>query len=187
MGVILLQVAAPEQADQGLVKVEGEIIQMPQWQFMCEKCGKHLSSQKSLDRHSKTHEIQSDHGVLVKPKETVRKCALRECDICGKMYARTALYAHRRCHTGEKPYKCKFCPQSFVWVSNMQRHERIHTGEKPFQCEECGKWFTRRDDLKLHQQIHTGEKPFVCKHCGHDFRRRSQLRKHERARHKICH
>ncbi|KAF1582022.1 UNVERIFIED_CONTAM: Zinc finger and SCAN domain-containing protein 2, partial [Eudyptes pachyrhynchus] len=51
---------------------------------------------------------------------------------------RSSLNTHQGIHTGEKPYACKECGESFSYNSNLIRHQRIHTGEKPYKCTECG-------------------------------------------------
>ena len=39
---------------------------------------------------------------------------------------------HKNVHTGEKPYKCKYCSTCFASVGNHRMHERkVHEGYNP--------------------------------------------------------
>lgn len=64
--------------------------------------------------------------------------------------------------------RCEICNRVFPREKSLQAHKRIHTGEKPYLCDypSCGKAFTQSGQLKTHQRLHTGEKPFVCTVSG---------------------
>ncbi|MBN3325243.1 ZN367 protein, partial [Atractosteus spatula] len=69
--------------------------------------------------------------------------------------------------------RCNICNRVFPREKSLQAHKRTHTGERPYLCDfpDCGKAFVQSGQLKTHQRLHTGEKPFVCseKGCGSRF------------------
>ncbi|XP_075405921.1 zinc finger protein 367 [Tenrec ecaudatus] len=64
--------------------------------------------------------------------------------------------------------RCNICNRVFPREKSLQAHKRTHTGERPYMCDypDCGKAFVQSGQLKTHQRLHTGEKPFVCSENG---------------------
>lgn len=62
-------------------------------------------------------------------------------------------------------------------------HERLHTGEKPFKCDVCNETFRMTRQLKIHLRSHTGEMPYVCEICLEKFVEYPALRHHYKLKH----
>ncbi|KAL0958309.1 hypothetical protein HGRIS_000454 [Hohenbuehelia grisea] len=70
---------------------------------------------------------------------------------CRKTFSRLySLRAHQRVHATHRPFRCQYCPASFVRNHDLKRHAKLHD-MKGWKCGGCSKQFSRRDAIKRHK------------------------------------
>ena len=133
--------------------------------YQCNDCKKTFSIIADAQSHIAYNHID----------EKPFKC--NECDKCFSL--ERLLNMHENIHSSK--YQCIICGKKCVSLKQLKAHKRIHTGEKPFQCtfKKCGKSFAHKHDLVRHERIHTGEKPYQCHQCDKKFRQLSTLKAHK--------
>ena len=95
----------------------------------------------------------------------------------------TRLKEHRWIHLDYKPFKCKYCEQSFRQKNHVKHHEaKTHELQKDHQCPECDKKFCFPYELKSHLKnghhkliSSTNSKPTKSKNQDHDHEMLVQL------------
>lgn len=147
---------------------------------VCMHCGKKYKRSKDLKNHmSQVHsaEKQTNSEQCSDLQEKRFRCT--DCDYATTTTTHLKLHI-RRHHTGEKPYVCEICGNSFLTSHDLKKHHYLHTGEKPYKCLICPKTFRVSSKLTKHKRVHTGERPFKCPECGKGFTQEYNLSVHKR-------
>lgn len=69
-------------------------------------------------------------------------------------FSRTARSLTAMDDDGERIHGCEFCGKKFRFQSSLIAHRRVHTGEKPYKCSVCDHACAQHSKLKRHMKIH---------------------------------
>lgn len=51
----------------------------------------------------------------------------------------------------QRPFECVYCDKRFKSKNNLRQHVRIHTGERPYVCNICAESFIQMSSLQHHR------------------------------------
>ncbi|CAG7837216.1 unnamed protein product [Allacma fusca] len=110
--------------------------------YICDVCGKVFSRRDSFNSHKYIH--KPDRPTYV-------------CHVCGKSFKRKRnLTKHLELH--DPTFSCEFCEAKFPSDFKLRSHRFIHTGEKPFKCKHCPEEFRTRKGLCRHSMYRHGKR-----------------------------
>ncbi|KAF6198532.1 hypothetical protein GE061_008280 [Apolygus lucorum] len=150
--------------------------------FKCNQCSALFRYKSTLTYHMKS---ECGTGVITAGSKVVRNSPAL-CNICNKqLSSRTSLMVHLRIHTGERPFGCSECGQSFSQNAHLKDHiARLHSQgpDQLFLCRACNTTFSDRATLRTHMEEHVGQqRPFQCPTCRKRYQTQERLTSH------VCH
>lgn len=116
----------------------------------CDICNKGFRTMESLLKHMYYHsrEYKDKMNAYMRNKTPVM------CPTCG-VFTKT-LSQHLLLHTAR--YTCNICNKEVNRKDSLEIHMRVHTGERPFVCFLCGNSYKQRPDMDRHQRkVHNFE------------------------------
>ncbi|XP_026316662.1 zinc finger protein 45-like [Hyposmocoma kahamanoa] len=112
----------------------------------CDICNKGFLATGQLKYHKMTHTGEKPHKCDICSRGFLTtgqlKCFLWKYE----------LNSHEMSHKSfdKQPYQCNICNKGFLRIHDYIHHEMIHTGERPYKCDDCEESFVLKSNLKKH-------------------------------------
>lgn len=170
----------------GSEKAEQEKPTQPKKDWICEFCGKHLTTQGGLRRHY----ISQHQGKMLTKKPVKHICRFCErvffykCDLAAHIDSR---------HLKKKDFQCDQCTKAYVNGARLRRHkklvhteQRIDDSKKIYACHFCPLKYEKEISLAnhlLHHDLSSPDRPHHCLICVRSFKMKKVLNLHMRTKH----
>lgn len=128
--------------------------------YNCPKCGKNLSSPRSLKRHIKAFHVHDEKNVNA--ERDVEEKSTITCTECYVVFTTDEYEKHKIVH--KRSFECDVCQKVCKRCVGLGRHLYlcIYVYSKVFRT---------RFRLKVHYVMHVNEKTFLCETCSRPFAR----------------
>ncbi|GAB6021324.1 hypothetical protein CHUAL_003934 [Chamberlinius hualienensis] len=157
--------------------------------YACDQCKFKSFSKSGLLFHLAMHQGPvdfNDEKVVVEDEnfDCNKRSKYYRCPECGEIVKVNLLRSHLVTHTGEKPFPCQFCAETFTAKVTLASHVRTRHREKKFSCDYCPYKTQRRAKLAAHLEVHQEKaervRKCLCEMCGAGFFNGSSLKHHMR-------
>ena len=107
--------------------------------FKCQYCPKTFRFPAQISQHERSHTKEKPFTCKVCNKGFTVKCNLKQ---------------HMETHKSmsDRSYKCDECDHRATSLPLLKLHRNVHTGERPFVCELCGESYKRPSNLRRHKK-----------------------------------
>ena len=107
--------------------------------YQCKYCPKTFRFQAHILQHERSHTKEKPYSCQLCNKAFTVKCNLK---------------AHMETHKSleERSFKCDQCDHRATSLPLLKLHQYNHTGERPFVCDLCGESYKRPHNLRRHKK-----------------------------------